>query len=141
MRILAVDYGEARTGIAVSDNSEFLASPVCTLKEWNEDRLVQRIADIAKEQNAGEIVVGLPLNMDGSKGEKAQKCQALGEKIAEVSKIPVKLWDERSTTVMAHQILNTVNVRGKNRKAVVDTVAATVILESYLKYRKNSTNK
>jgi putative Holliday junction resolvase len=141
MRILAVDYGEARTGIAVSDNSEFLASPVCTLKEWNEDRLVQRIADIAKEQNAGEIVVGLPLNMDGSKGEKAQKCQALGEKIAEVSKIPVKMWDERSTTVMAHQILNTVNVRGKNRKAVVDTVAATVILESYLKYRKNSANK
>ena len=138
MRILAVDYGDARTGIAISDNSEFLASPVCTITEYHADRLAQKEADIAKEQGAGEIVVGLPINMNGTKGERAEKCEAFAEMLRGLVDVEVKMWDERSTTVTAHQYLNETNVRGKKRKAVVDTVAATIILESYLAFRKKS---
>ena len=138
MRILAVDYGDARTGIAVSDNSEFLASPVCTITEYHADRLAQKVADIAKEQGAGEIVVGLPINMDGTKGGRAEKCEAFAEMLRGLVDVEVKMWDERSTTVTAHRYLNETNVRGKKRKAVVDTVAATIILESYLAFRKKS---
>ncbi|MBQ8965455.1 Holliday junction resolvase RuvX [Ruminococcus sp.] len=136
MRILAVDYGDARTGIAVSDNSEFLASPVCTITEYHADRLAQKIADIAAQQQAGEIIVGLPLNMNGTRGERAEKCEAFGEMLRQLVDVEVKMWDERSTTVTAHRFLNETNVRGKKRKAVVDTVAATIILESYLAYRR-----
>ncbi len=138
MRILAVDYGDARTGIAISDNSEFLASPVCTITEYHADRLAQKVADIAKEHGAGEIVVGLPINMNGTKGERAEKCEAFAEMLRGLVDVEVKMWDERSTTVTAHQYLNETNVRGKKRKAVVDTVAATIILESYLAFRKKS---
>lgn len=138
MRILAVDYGDARTGIAISDNSEFLASPVCTITEYHADRLAQKVADLAKEQGAGEIVVGLPINMNGTKGERAEKCEAFAEMLRGLVDVEVKMWDERSTTVTAHQYLNETNVRGKKRKAVVDTVAATIILESYLAFRKKS---
>ncbi|WP_294490417.1 Holliday junction resolvase RuvX [uncultured Ruminococcus sp.] len=138
MRILAVDYGDARTGIAISDNSEFLASPVCTITEYHADRLAQKVADIAKEQGAGEIVVGLPINMDGTKGGRAEKCEAFAEMLRGLVDVEVKMWDERSTTVTAHRYLNETNVRGKKRKAVVDTVAATIILESYLAFRKKS---
>ena len=138
MRILAVDYGDARTGIAISDNSEFLASPVYTITEYHADRLAQKVADIAKEQGAGEIVVGLPINMNGTKGERAEKCEAFAEMLRGLVDVEVKMWDERSTTVTAHQYLNETNVRGKKRKAVVDTVAATIILESYLAFRKKS---
>ena len=136
MRILAVDYGDARTGIAVSDNSEFLASPVCTITEYHADRLAQKIDDIAAQQQAGEIIVGLPLNMNGTRGERAEKCEAFGEMLRQLVDVEVKMWDERSTTVTAHRFLNETNVRGKKRKAVVDTVAATIILESYLAYRR-----
>ena len=116
MRILAVDYGDARTGIAVSDNSEFLASPVCTITEYHADRLAQKVADIAKEQGAGEIVVGLPINMDGTKGGRAEKCEAFAEMLRGLVDVEVKMWDERSTTVTAHRYLNETNVRGKKRK-------------------------
>lgn len=135
MRILAVDYGDARTGLAISDSSEMLASPVCTITEYHADRLAEKIAVTAKEQGAGEIIVGLPLNMNGSKGERAEKCEKFADMLRELVDVEVKMWDERSTTVTAHQFLNETNVRGKKRKAVVDTVAATIILESYLAYR------
>lgn len=142
MRILAVDYGDARTGLAVSDRSGFLASPVGTIPERNAERLAQKIAAAAKEQEAEEIIVGLPVNMNGTYGPRAEKCREFGELLKEVTGLPVTMWDERSTTVTAHQILNTTNVRGKDRKAVVDTVAAVVILESYLDYRrKKDSNK
>lgn len=136
MRILAVDYGDARTGLAVSDSSELLASPVGTITEYNAERLAEKIAAAAKEQSAGEIIVGLPINMNGTKGERAEKCESFAELLRGLTDIPVRMWDERSTTVTAHQYLNETNVRGKKRKAVVDTVAATVILESYLAYRR-----
>ena len=138
MRILAVDYGDARTGIAISDNSEMLASPVCTITEYHADRLADKVAALAKEHQAGEIIVGLPINMNGTKGARAEKCEAFGEMLRGLVDVEVRMWDERSTTVTAHQYLNETNVRGKKRKAVVDTVAATIILESYLAYRRKS---
>ena len=138
MKILAVDYGDTRTGLAVSDNLEFLASPVGTLTERNAQRLAQKVADSAKEQGAKLIVVGLPINMNGTRGPRAEKCEEFAAMLRELVDCPVEMWDERSTTVTAHNILNTTNVRGKARKAVVDTVAATIILESYLDHRRKS---
>ncbi|WP_295212322.1 Holliday junction resolvase RuvX [Ruminococcus sp.] len=136
MKIMAVDYGDARTGFAISDRTEFLASPIGTVKEYNAQRLAQKAADTAKEYGAGEIIVGLPINMNGTEGPRAEKCRAFAELLRSLTDIPVKMWDERSTTVTAHNILNETNVRGKARKAVVDTVAATIILEGYLEYRR-----
>jgi len=140
MKILAVDYGDARTGLAISDNSEFLASPVGTIKEWNAQRLAEKITEEAKNRQAKDIIVGLPINMNGTKGPRAEKCEEFAELLRSLTDLPVRMWDERSTTVTAHQILNETNVRGKSRKAVVDTVAATVILESYLDYRRKHKN-
>ena len=136
MRILAVDYGDARTGLASCDKYESIASPVGTVAERNQDVLVRKISDKAKELGTEHIVVGLPMNMDGSRGERAQKCEEFAKKLSESSGLEVSMWDERVTTVQAIGILNETNVRGKRRKAVIDTVAATLILESYLEYRK-----
>lgn len=137
MKIMAVDYGDARTGLAVCDRTEFLASPIGTIEERNAAVLAMKVAHMAEQYEVGEIIVGLPLNMNGSKGPRAEKCEAFANMLSELTEIPVNMWDERSTTVSAHNILNETNVRGKKRKAVVDTVAATVILEAYLEYRKN----
>ncbi|HIS24801.1 MAG TPA: Holliday junction resolvase RuvX [Candidatus Faeciplasma gallinarum] len=136
MRILAVDYGDARTGLASCDKYESIASPVGTVAERNQDVLVRKISDKAKELGTEHIVVGLPMNMDGSRGERAQKCEEFAKKLSESTGLEVSMWDERVTTVQAIGILNETNVRGKRRKAVIDTVAATLILESYLEYRK-----
>ena len=141
MKIMAVDYGDVRTGLAVCDRTEFLASPIGVIEERNAPILAMKIAHMAEQYEVGEIVVGLPKNMNGSIGPRAEKCQAFAEMLSELTEVPVNMWDERSTTVTAHQILNQTNVRGKNRKAVVDEVAATVILESYLDYRRKKNNK
>lgn len=132
MIILAVDYGDKRTGIAVCDKLEILASPVCVLTEWNAETLATKIIDIAKDKRAEKIVVGLPKNMDGSKGFRAEACEALGDLIKSKCDIPVVYWDERLTTVSAHRILSENNVRGKKRKSVVDSVAAEIILQNYI---------
>jgi putative Holliday junction resolvase len=132
MIILSVDYGDKRTGIAVCDKLEMLASPVCVITEWNIDSLANKIIDIAKEKRAEEIVVGLPKNMDGSEGFRADACKELGEKLKNLSEIPVQFWDERLTTVGATRFLNETNTRGKDRKNVIDTVSACLILEGYL---------
>ena len=132
MIILAVDYGDKRTGIAVCDKLEILASPVCVLTEWNAETLAHKIIDIAIEKKAEKIVVGLPKNMDGSKGFRAEACEALGDLLKSKCDIPVVFWDERLTTVSAHRILSENNVRGKKRKSVVDSVAAEIILQNYI---------
>lgn len=137
MIILSVDYGDKRTGIAVCDKFEMLASPVCVITEWNIDTLANKIIEVAKEKRAEEIVVGLPKNMDGSEGFRADACKELGEKLKSLTEIPVNFWDERLTTVSAHKILSENNVRGKKRKAVVDAVAADIILQDYIDFRKN----
>lgn len=137
MIILSVDYGDRRTGIAICDKYEMLASPVCVITEWNQQVLAQKIVDIAAERNAEQIVIGLPKNMDGSKGFRADACEELGNVIVSLTEIPVVFWDERLTTVSAHRILNDNNVRGKKRKNVVDAVAAEIILQNYIDSRKN----
>ena len=136
MRIMAVDHGDVRTGVAVCDKGELLASPVKTINQTDQDKLADEIAQLAKEYRAEMFVVGLPVNMDGSRGYAAEACEAFAKLLSEKTGLEAALWDERRTTVTAHEILNKVNVRGKARKAVVDTVAATVILEGYLDYRR-----
>lgn len=137
MKIMAVDYGDARTGLAACDRTEFLASPLGVIHEYNFDRTVQQVAYAVEEYEVGRVVVGHPKNMDGSEGDRAKKCELFAEKLRELVNVPVVLWDERRTTVTAHQYLNETNTRGKKRKDVVDEVAATIILESYLSWRKN----
>lgn len=137
MIIMSVDLGKARTGIAVSDKSESFAFPNCVITEYNEERLVQKVADKARELGAELIVAGLPKNMDGSEGFRAEECRASAERIAEASGIKVEMWDERCTTVSAHTVLNMNDTRGKKRKQTVDAVAAVMILEDYLAFRKN----
>ena len=132
MRILAVDLGLARTGLAISDESGFLASPVGTIAEKDLDVLCDKIADTVRERQATEIVVGHPRNMDGSCGESAQRAEGFAKSLGDKTGLPVHLWDERMTTVSAIGYLNQTDTRGKKRKAVVDTVAATIILQNYL---------
>lgn len=141
MKILGIDYGDARTGVAVCDKSELLASPVAVVSEWSFDKCAQKVAELASENGAELIVVGLPKNMNGSFGERAQKCTDFGERLRTLTGLEIVMWDERNTTVSAHGYLNETNTRGKKRKAVVDAVAAVIILESYLAYRKNTAAK
>lgn len=137
MKILAVDYGDARTGLAVCDELEELATPLKTITHWDPRRVAGEIGTAAEKAGAKRIVVGHPLNMDGSAGPRAQHCEAFAEILREVSGLPVTLWDERQTTVTASAYLADVGVRGRKRKGLIDQVAAVVILESYLRWRKN----
>ncbi len=134
---MAVDLGLVRTGLAISDEMEWLASPIGTVTERNLNMLAEKVAQTAKEHGAAQIVVGLPRNMDGSRGESAQRAEAFAQQLRELTGLTVALWDERLTTVSAIGYLNDTNVRGKKRKAIVDTVSATIILEDYLKSRHN----
>lgn len=138
MIIMSVDLGKARTGIAVSDSGESFAFPKQVITEYNTEKLVQKICALAQEYSAKLIVVGLPKNMDGSLGWRADECSEIAKKIEETSQLETVLWDERCTTVSAHTALNFTDTRGKKRKNVVDAVAAVIILEDYLKYRKNT---
>lgn len=138
MRIMAVDYGESRTGIAVCDPTEFLASPVCIIKEKNTLKAIEKIVEQAKQLKAEQIVVGHPLNMDGTRGERAEKCTFVKEEVEKLSGIETVLWDERATTKTALGMLSDSGTFGKKRKEVLDAVAATVILENYLAWRKNN---
>ena len=137
MIIMSVDFGDARTGIAVCGKSEMMASPVCVIAEKDFDKCIEKTAACAQEQRAEMIVVGYPKNMNGTIGERAEKCSLFADRLGEMTGCPVQLWDERCTSVSAHQYLNVTNTRGKKRKAVIDAVAAVIILESYLGFRKN----
>lgn len=140
MKIMAVDFGDARTGIAICDKMEMLASPAGVIHEYNFNKCIEKTAQKADELGAELIVVGYPKNMNGTIGERAEKCRIFAEKLSEISNIQTQLWDERCTTVSAHNYLNQTNTRGKKRKNVVDAVAAVIILDSYMKYRKNCSN-
>lgn len=136
MIIMSVDLGKARTGVAVCDKSEFLASPHTVIFEKSPNKLLEKTAQTAKEVNAELIVVGLPKNMDGSEGESAQNARAFAEKLSELTGTTTVMQDERGTTVTAHNYLNVTNTRGKKRKNVVDAVAAMIILQDFLDGRK-----
>ena len=135
---MSVDLGKARTGIAVSDKSESFAFPKQVITEYSEEKLVAKIAAAAKELGAELIVAGLPKNMDGSEGFRAEECRATAEKIGMATGLEIVMWDERCTTVSAHTVLNMNDTRGKKRKQTVDAVAAVMILEDYLNFRRNS---
>ncbi len=137
MIIMSVDFGDARTGLAVCDKWEMLASPVGVITEKDFQQCLDKVTEAAKTNRAEMVVVGYPKNMNGTVGPRAELCQQFAEALREKSGLPVELWDERCTTVSAHTYLNATNTRGKKRKAVVDAVAATIILESFLVYRKN----
>lgn len=137
MKIMAVDYGDSRTGLAMCDAGEILASPLETVFEKDFERCVQRVAQIAGERKAQMIIVGDPINMNGTRGPRSEKCNLFAEKLRELVDVEVRMWDERSSTVTAITYMNENNRRGKKRRDVLDQAAAAVILESYLNYRKN----
>lgn len=137
MIILSVDYGDARTGIGICDKNEILASPVTVINEKDRDVLISKIALIAKERKAELIVVGLPKNMDGTEGFRAQACREFALELENISQVKTALYDERLTTVSAHLALNATDTRGRKRKAVVDAVSAVMILEDFIAKRKN----
>lgn len=137
MRIMAIDYGDAHTGIAISDPTGFLAGFTTTIDAYRPEVVVDRIAALVKEHGVEELVLGYPKNMDGSVGPRAEKAAALGELLKSATSLPVTLWDERRTTIDAHQILMTGGKNAKKRKKVVDAVAASLILEGYLTFRKS----
>ena len=137
MKILAVDYGDSRTGLAACDRTEFLASPIGTIEEKNMAKVIEQIVYATREYDVGMVVIGLPRNMDGTEGARAEKCRTVAKLLSAIVPIPVCLWDERSTTVTAAGILSENNVYGKKRKKVLDAVAAQVILESFMAWRRN----
>lgn len=136
MRIMGVDYGDARTGIALSDLLCSIVGSTTVIHSRNVEKTISEIARLAQENEVGEIVMGLPKNMDGSEGARAELCRSLAVNIEERTGLPVKLWDERRTTVEAHNILSAHNYHGKKRKNTVDAVAAALILEGYLAFRQ-----
>ncbi|MCR4615177.1 MAG: Holliday junction resolvase RuvX [Clostridiales bacterium] len=138
MVILSVDYGDTRTGIAICDKMEMLASPVTVIKQTYMPKLIDSICGIINERSPELVVVGLPVNINATEGDRAAKCRELAAELEAKSGIKTVMWDERLTTVMAHNYLNETNVRGEKRKKVIDAVAATIILQDYLDHRKNS---
>ncbi len=137
MRIMAIDYGDAHTGIAVSDPTGLLAGFTTVVTAYRPEAVAQRVAELAREHRAEELVLGHPVNMDGSLGPRSEKAKVMQALLAEATGLPVVLWDERRTTIDAHHILYQSGKNAKQRKKVVDAVAATLILEGYLTYKKS----
>ena len=136
MRIMGIDYGDARTGVAISDLLCTIVGSTYVVPSRNREKAIADIVRLAKENQVEQIVVGLPRNMDGSEGPRAELCRAFAEQLRQATCLPVAMWDERRTTVEAHNILSQHNYHGKKRKETVDAVAASLILEGYLAYRK-----
>ena len=132
MRVMAIDYGDARTGIAISDALGMLTGTTTVIHSWNPEKTAQEIARLTRKNGVERIVMGFPRNMDGTEGPRAALYREFAAYLAEVTGMEVILWDERRTTVEAHQILNEHNYHGKKRKNTVDAVAASLILEGYL---------
>jgi putative Holliday junction resolvase len=134
---MSIDLGDARTGLAICDRLEMLASPLDVIFEKNPEKRLLKVAEAVKKQNPEFVVVGNPVNMDGSQGASSDKCKKFSEDLEKLCGVKCVLWDERRTTVAAANILSENNVRGKKRKAAIDAVAAVLILENYLQFRKN----
>ena len=131
-RILGVDFGDARTGVAISDLSGILASGVGTIKSTGFLKTAEEVAKIAKEKDVSLIVLGHPINMNGTLGPRSEKAQAFGKHLEELTGLPVVLFDERLSTANAHVMLNITNTRGQKRKSIIDEMSACLILQSYL---------
>ena len=137
MRIMAIDYGDAHTGIAISDPTGFLAGYTPVINAYRPEAVAEQIAALAQEHQVEELVLGHPINMDGTRGPRSEKAHAMKALLEERTALPVTLWDERRTTIDAHQILMAGGKNAKKRKKVVDAVAASLILEGYLTYKKS----
>ena len=135
-KIMGIDYGDARTGVAISDLLCSIVGTTCVIPSRNREKAVADIVRLAQENMVGEIVVGLPRNMDGTEGVRAELCREFAEILKQATGLPVAMWDERRTTVEAHNILSQHNYHGKKRKNTVDAVAAALILEGYLAFKK-----
>lgn len=132
MRIMGIDYGDARTGLAVSDEMNILVGEAWTLNEWNPERVADVIAQEAQKRNVKRLVLGLPKNMDGSEGPRAEKCRAFAELLRSKTDIELVMWDERRSSIEAHAILHANGKKEKKHRKTVDAVAASLILEGYL---------
>ena len=137
MRIIAIDYGDAHTGVAVSDPTGLLAGHSEVINTWRETEVIRRLGELIEEYAPEELVLGYPKNMDGSLGPRAEKAEAFSHVLEEAFSLPVRLWDERRSTIEAHGILFSAGKNGKKRKKTVDAVAASLILEGYLTFRRN----
>ena len=135
MKIMGIDYGDARTGVAISDLLCSIVGSTYVVPSRNTEKAIADIVKLAHDHTVGEIVVGLPKNMNGTEGPRAELCREFAEKLKEATGLPVVLWDERRTTVEAHNILSMHNYHGQKRKNTVDAVAASLILEGYLQFR------
>lgn len=132
MRIMGIDYGDTRTGLAVSDEMNILVGEAWTLNEWNPERVADVIAQEAQKRNVRRLVLGLPKNMDGSEGPRAEKCRSFAELLRSKTDIELVMWDERRSSIEAHAILHANGKREKKHRKTVDAVAASLILEGYL---------
>lgn len=135
-RIMGIDYGDARTGVAFSDLLCSIVGSTCVVPSRNREKALADLVRMAKEQDVGTIVVGLPRNMNGTEGPRAELCREFAATLGEMTGLEVVLWDERRTTVEAHHILSQHNYHGKKRKDTVDAVAASLILEGYLNSKR-----
>ena len=136
MRIMAIDYGDARTGVALSDPTGLLAGQTFLITSRKAPVVLEELAALARKQGAEELVMGYPRNMDGTLGPRAEKYAAFAKELEAATGLPVVLWDERRTTVDAHRILGEQGIRAKQRKDKVDAVAAALILEGYLDWKR-----
>ncbi len=134
-KIMGIDYGDARTGVAISDLLCTIVGTTAVVNSHNTEKAIADIVRMAKENSVGEIVVGLPRNMDGTEGARAELCREFARQLEEATGLKTVMWDERRTTVEAHNILSQHNYHGKKRKNTVDAVAASLILEGYLAFR------
>ena len=135
-KIMGIDYGDARTGVAISDLLCSIVGTTYVVPSRRTDKAIADIVKLCKDNMVGEIVVGLPKNMDGTEGARAELCREFAEMLKEATGLPVAMWDERRTTVEAHNILSQHNYHGQKRKNTVDAVAASLILEGYLAFKK-----
>ena len=138
MRILGIDYGDARVGVAVSDILGFMAQGVRTIKNRGINNLLNELKEILDEYKPEKIVIGLPKNMDGSEGFRVEATHEFADALKKIYAGEIIFWDERLSSLGAKRYLNETNTRGKKRKNIIDTLSASIILENYLEYRKNS---
>jgi putative Holliday junction resolvase len=136
MRVMAIDYGAAHTGVAISDPTGFLTGYTTTIHSRKEEVVLSELSRLARENQVEQLVLGLPRNMDGTEGPRAELSRDFAGKVEQTVGLPVVLWDERRTTVDAHRILSEAGQNAKKRKKTVDAVAASLILEGYLDFKR-----
>ena len=138
MKIMAIDYGDAHTGVAISDRTLTLCGFSAVVTAYRPEAVIEKLLPLIAEHEVTELVLGHPLNMDGTRGPRAEKAEGFAEQLRAATGLPVTLWDERRTTVEAHNIMQFNGKRAKERKKTVDAVAASLMLEGYLTYKKRN---